>query len=66
MINYVCVLAKYHVYSNTFSGRDLNVEVFKSILKKTYQSEKYLANLNNTFAQFLKNWAPLYNYYERN
>ena len=54
LINYVCVLAKYYVYSNKFSGRGLNVEVFKSILKKKYQSEKYLANLNNTFAKFLK------------
>ena len=66
LINYVCVLAKYYVYSNKFSGRGLNVEVFKSILKKKYQSEKYLANLNNTFANFFKKWAPLYNYYERN
>ena len=65
-MNYVCVLAKYYVYSNKFSGRGLNVEVFKSILKKKYQSEKYLANLNNTFANFFKKWAPLYNYYERN
>ena len=54
LINYVCVQSKYYVYSNKFSRRGLNVEVFKSILKKKYQSEKYLANLNNTFAKFLK------------
>ena len=50
----MCVLAKYYVYSNKFSGRRLNFEAFMSILKRKYefQSEKYLANLNNTFATF--------------
>ena len=65
LINYLCVLAKYYVYSNKFSGRGLNLEAFMSILKRKYQSEKYLANLSNTFAKFLRKWAMLYNYFER-
>ena len=66
LINYLCVLAKYYVYSNEFSGRGLNLEAFMLILKRKYQSEKYLANLSNTFAKFLRKWAMLYNYFERN
>ena len=66
LINYLCVLAKYYVYSNKFSGRGLNLEAFMLILKRKYQSEKYLANLSNTFAKFLRKWAMLYNYFERN
>ena len=62
LINYVCALAKYCMYSYKFSGRGLNLEAFRSILKKKFQSEKYLANLNNTFGEFLRKLAPLYNY----
>ena len=52
LITNMCVLAKYYVYSNKFSGRRLNLEAFMSILKRKYESEKYLANLNNTIATF--------------
>ena len=48
LIRYLCVFAKYYVYSNTFSGRGLDLEAFMSILKRRYQSEKYLANLSNS------------------
>ena len=48
LITYICVLAKNYVYSNTFSVRGLNLEVFIQILKRKYESEKYLANLKNT------------------
>ena len=66
LINYILLLAKYYVYSNKFSGRRLNIESFKSILHRKYKSEKYLANLNNNFATFLRKWATLYNYFEHN
>ena len=42
------------MYSNKFSGRGLNLEVFMSILKREYESENYLANLNNKFATFFR------------
>ena len=54
------------MYSNKFSGRGLNLEVFMSILKREYESENYLANLNNKFATFFKKTGLLYTYYERN
>lgn len=66
LMNYLYVVAKYYLYANKFSGRELSVESFKSILKRKFQSEKYTASLNNTFTKFLQKWSVLYNYFQQN
>ena len=62
LMNYLYVVAKYYIYANKFSGYELHIESFESILKRKFQSEKYIANLNNTFTNFIKKWSTLYAY----
>ena len=66
LMNYLYVVAKYYVYANKFSGHELLIESFESILKRKFQSEKYIANLNNTFTNFIKKWLTLYTYLNQN
>ena len=63
-MNYLYVVAKYYVYANKFSGHELHIKSFESILK--FQSEKCIANLNNTFTNFIKKWSTLYTYLNQN
>lgn len=66
LTNYIHVLAKYYVYANMFSGKELSIPAFKSVLRRKFQSEKYIANLNNTFASFFQKWSILYNCLNQN
>lgn len=62
LINYIFVIAKYYIYVNKFSGRELNLDIFKALLKRKFQSERYIAHINNTMGSFLAKWASLYDY----
>ena len=50
----------------SFQDDELHIEYFESILKRKFQSEKYIANLNNTFTNFIKKWSTLYTYFKQN
>ena len=63
LMNYLYVVAKYFVYANKLTGRELNLE---SLLKRKFQSDRYIANLNNTFAKCFIRWSVLYNYLNQN
>ena len=58
--NYLYVLVKYYIYANKFSGNGLSLQSFKTILKRKFKAEKYIAYVNNSFTRFMKKWGPLY------
>ena len=64
--NYILVVAKYYIYANKFCKKDLNLNSFVGLLEKKFQSEKYIAYVNNTITKFFTKWTPLYNYFNRN
>lgn len=66
LTNYIFVVAKYYIYSNKFSGKDLNLNSFISLIEKKFLSERYIAYINNNITKFFKKWSPLYNYFNRN
>ena len=55
--NYIFVVAKYYIYANKFSQKDLNLNSFLRMLKGKFQSEKYIAFMNNNITAFLLNGA---------
>ena len=61
LINYIFVLAKYYIYVNRFSGKQLNLDVFKAILRNKFQGERYTAHINNTMGKFMVKWSQMYN-----
>ena len=61
--NYIFVVAKYYIYSNKFSQKDLNLNSFLRMLKGKFQSEKHIAYMNNNITAFFAKWGPLYNYF---
>ena len=61
LINYIFVLAKYYIYANKFSGKQLNLDVFKAIFRKKFQGERYTAHINNTMGKFMVKWSQMYN-----
>lgn len=54
-MNYIFVVAKYYIYANKFSQKDLYLEMFLRMLKSKFQSEKYIAYMNNNTTAFLLN-----------
>ena len=58
--NYLYVLAKYYIYANKFSGNGLSLQCFKTILKRKFKVEKYIAYVSCSFTRFMKKWGPLY------
>ena len=58
--NFIFVLAKYYIYANKFSGKQLNLDVFKAILRKKFQGERYTAHIRNNMGQFMRKWSQLY------
>ena len=58
--NYLYVLAKYYMYANKFSGNGLSLQSFKTILKRKFEAEKYIAYVTNSTTRFMKKWGPLY------
>ena len=59
--NFIYVTAKYYIYSNKFSGKALNLDVYKAIIRRKFQSERYSAHINNKMGNFMTKWFPLYN-----
>ena len=57
LINYSFVLAKYYTYAKTFSGKQINLDVFKAILRKNIQGERYTAHINNTMGKIMVKWV---------
>ena len=64
--NYIMVVAKHYIYKNKFSAKQLNINSFISMLKVKFQCERYIANINNKVAKFLKKWTPFYNHFNNN
>ena len=58
--NFILVLAKYYIYANKFSGKQLNLDVFKAKLRKKFQGERYTAHIRNNMGQFMRKWSQLY------
>lgn len=58
--NFIYVSAKYYIYANKFSGKALNLDVYKAILRKKFQDERYSAHINNKMGKFMTKWWPLY------
>ena len=54
-------LAKYYIYANKFSGKQLNLDVFKAILRNKFQGERYTVHINNTIGKFTVKWSQMYN-----
>ena len=65
MKNYLFVIGKYYIYSNKFSGKELNFNNFFNLLKRKFTSEKYIANVNGTIAKFFSKWFTFYQYFNR-
>ena len=64
--NYIMVVAKHYIYKNKISAKQLNINSFISMLKVKFQCERYIANINNKVAKFLKKWTPFYNHFNNN
>ena len=64
--NYLCILAKYFIYTTKFAQKNLLLENFINLLKKKFQSEKYIFLMNNSMTNFFAKWAPLYNHLNAN
>ena len=64
--NYLCIIAKYYIYVTKFTRNRLLLENFINLLKKKFQSEKYIALTSNSITSFFAKWAPLYNYFNVN
>ena len=51
--NYIFVVAKYYICAHKFSQKkDLNLDNFLRMLKSEFQSEKYIAYMNNDITVF--------------
>lgn len=59
--NYLYVIAKRYIYVNKFSGRQLNLNTFTAILQRKFQTERYIAHINDTMGSFFGKWSHLYN-----
>ena len=64
--NYLCIIAKCYIYVTKFTRNRLLLENFINLLKKKFQSEKYIALTCNSITGFFAKWAPLYNYFNIN
>ena len=60
-MNYLLVVTKYYIYKTKFTSRRLNIAGFKSLLKKKFVGEKYIAKINNRYDKFLGKLSPLFN-----
>ena len=47
-------VTKNYIYENNFSAKQLNINYFISVLKVNFQCERYIANINNKIARYLK------------
>ena len=54
-------LAKLFVYQNEFISRNINIQGFICLLKKTIRENK-ISFLNNKINKFFMKWSPMYNY----
>ena len=62
---YLFVIAKYYVYSNKFSGKELIFDNFFSLLERKFNNEKYIAYINGITAKLFSKWYTLYQYFNR-
>ena len=53
--NYIMVVANHYIYKNKFSAKQLNINSFIYMLKVKFQCERYIANINIKWLNFLKN-----------
>ncbi|MCU7800660.1 MAG: hypothetical protein KZQ70_11060, partial [gamma proteobacterium symbiont of Lucinoma myriamae] len=62
LVNHISVLAKYYIYKSKFTSKHLNLVSFRFLLKRKFENEKYIANINHKFDKFLGKWSSLYGY----
>ena len=60
LINFIYVTAKYYIYANKFSGKALNLDIYKAILHRKFQTERYSAHIDNKMGKFMTKWTLLY------
>ena len=65
LIIFIYVTAKYYIYANKFSGKALNLDVYKSIVRRKFENERYSAHINNKMGKFMIKWSLLYNQLNR-
>lgn len=61
--DFLLCLAKYYIYKNKFTKNSLNIQSFIALLQSKFLSAKYIANIHNQFAKFMKKWLQIYNYF---
>ena len=61
LLSYISVVSKHYIYTNKFTERELNISNYISLLKKKFQSERYIAYVHTS--KFFIKWLPLYNYF---
>ena len=57
MLNYILVIAKYHIFATSTCNGTLSFESFLLRLKNKLDILRTIANENNTLDAFLNNWA---------
>ena len=64
LLNYLILLAKYHIYRTKFFINQISFENFLTYLRKKYKNGKYIAKLHNKTDVFFTKWSALYSILE--
>ena len=59
LLSYISRVSKHYIYTNKFTERELNISNYISLLKKKFQSERYIAYVLNNISKFFIKWLPL-------
>ena len=60
LLNYLLLLAKYHIYRTKFFTNQISMENFIIYVRKKFQNEKYIAKLHNKQDTFSAKWSALF------
>ena len=60
LLNYILILAKYHIYRTKFLTNQISMENFIIYVRKKFQNEKYIAKLHNKQDTFSAKWSALF------
>ena len=61
-MNFLLVLAKSYIYKTKFTTGNLSLVQFKLVLKRKFETEKYISKINHRYDKFLGKWSSLYNF----
>ena len=59
LVNYLSLLAKYHIYRTKFFTNQISMENFLIYVRRKLQNEKYIAKLHNKQDTFIAKWSAL-------